>query len=202
MVLDKRNLLPRLGQDGPVRLDIGCGPSKTDPASIGVDALDFPGVDLVGDVYEVLAHFPDASVDAVRSAHFFEHVADLPRLIGELERVLKPGATLTVVVPHFSNPYFYSDPTHRSFFGLYTFCYYAECRLFAREVPTYGRTPALRLERVRLRFKSPRPFYLRYGIKRLVEALVNLCAYTQELYEDLFTGIVGCYEVEFQLQKK
>ena len=43
-----------------------------------------------------------------------------------------------VVVPHFSNPYGYSDPTHVRFFGLYTFYYFAdEADQPRRKVPAF-----------------------------------------------------------------
>ena len=45
--------------------------------------------------------FADASFDALYSSHFFEHVdrADLPALLAECRRAMKPGALLRVVVP-------------------------------------------------------------------------------------------------------
>ena len=39
------------------------------------------------------------------------------RVIAESVRVLKRGGTFVAVVPHHSNPLYYSDPTHRAFFG-------------------------------------------------------------------------------------
>ena len=201
MVVDQKGLLSSLGNSGPVLLDLGCGPSKRLPDHIGVDTISYACVDLVGDVFDVLFLLPDESVDGIYTSHFLEHIADLPKLLGEIERVLKPGALIKVVVPHFSNAYFYSDPTHKITFGLYTFCYFAESNLFSRKVPHYGRSPKLTLSKVKLNFKSDRPFYFRYAFKRAVGLLVNISTYTQEFYEDLFTGIVSCYEIEFTLRK-
>src|SRR5438132_5168251 len=76
-VIDKTGLLSQLSTLPRVALELGCGANKRDAASIGVDALELPGVDLVGDVFDVLAAFPTASVDAVGSYHFFEHVDDI-----------------------------------------------------------------------------------------------------------------------------
>ena len=87
---------------------MGCGPAKRDPASIGIDALDFPCVDIVGDLFEVLAAIPDGSVSRCYSSHLLEHVPDLNRLVDEIERILQPGGTMIGTVPHFSNPYFFS----------------------------------------------------------------------------------------------
>ena len=137
-LIDKAKILSSVDSISHIELELGCGNRKRNRQAIGVDMLDYPDVDIVGDVYEALASFPSRSVDAVYSYHFIEHVPDVPRLLSELARIVKPNGYLEFVAPHFSNPYFYSDPTHRSFFGLYTFCYFASNSPFARHVPTYG----------------------------------------------------------------
>jgi len=163
--------------------------------------LDYPDVDIVGDVYDVLSSFPSKSVDAVYSYHFIEHVPDVPKLISELARILKPNGLVEFVAPHFSNPYFYSDPTHRSFFGLYTLCYFADESPFARQVPTYGYKLDFQIKSVDLIFKSSHHFFMRYGIKRLVGGIFNSCNYMKELFEENFCYLFPCYEIRYILQK-
>ena len=97
--------------------------------AIAVDRLDFPCVDVVGDVFEVLVDLPDRCVNGIY-AHHTEHIDDVNALLVELVRVLETGAIIEISVPHFSNPYFYSDPTHKATFGLYTFAYFFETKLF------------------------------------------------------------------------
>jgi SAM-dependent methyltransferase len=140
-------------------------------------------------------------VDAISSSHFFEHVPDVGTLVEACARVLKPGGLLEVVVPHFSNPYYYSDPTHRTPFGLYSFSYFAVDDVLRRKVPRYGRQPLLRLLDVRLGFKSARPFALRHAAKRAIGLLVNRSTFTKELYEENFSHVVPCYEVTFRLER-
>jgi hypothetical protein len=178
-VVDKNNLLARLPELPRVELELGCGATKRDGTAIGVDARDLPGVDLVGDVFE-----------------------DLPRLVCELARVIKAGGMLTIVVPHFSNPYFYSDYTHRRFFGLYTFCYFARSSLFRREVPTYGLATSLVVVDVKLGFRSARPFYFRYAFKRGLGAVFNASRWLQECYEENFCWLFPCYEIRYTLQQE
>src|SRR5215207_6318767 len=150
-IVDKTGVLPDV--EGRL-LDLGCGASKRHSSYIGVDALDYPGVDIVGDVFDVLGAIPDAALAGVYSSHFFEHVAEVDSLLIELARVVRPGGHLEVIVPHFSNPYFYSDLTHRSSYGLYTFSYWAVDSIYRRRVPTYQRELAFGLESVKFRFKS------------------------------------------------
>jgi hypothetical protein len=164
-IVDKRGLLE---QGGGLRLDLGCGNPKAGPEYIGIDVLDCPEVDVVGDVAAVLDRLRPGSVLRVYSSHFFEHVADVELLLTRLARVMAPGGELEVVVPHFSNPYYYSDLTHRSTFGLYTFSYFLSNSPFKRQVPTYGRDLPFRLVDVSLGFKSSPPFYGRHAFKQEV----------------------------------
>lgn len=201
-LIDRTGVLQRLDQLARVEIELGCGNAKKNPNAIGIDMLDFDCVDIQGDVFAALRRFPDASVDVIESFHFFEHVSDLTVLIDEITRVLKPGGKLHVVVPHFSNPYFYSDPTHKNFFGLYTFCYYATNSIFSRNVPLYGRIPQLDLNDVQLTFKSTRPFYIRHALKKIIERMVNLNTYTKEFYEENLCNIMPCYELDYRIRKK
>jgi SAM-dependent methyltransferase len=181
------------------KLDIGCGPRKIDSDHVGVDVVAYPGVDVVGDIAEVLAQIPDGSLGGAYSSHFFEHVDDVPALVAELARTLQPGAVLEVVVPHFSNPYYFSDPTHKTAFGLYSFSYLAADGIYRRQVPSYVRDERFALQSARLGFKSPPPFYGRYAFKRAIGALVNLTRWSQEFYEENLCYLVPCYEVRFRL---
>lgn len=159
-------------------------------------------MDLVGDACTILRKFPDESVDYIYTKHFLEHINDLDSLVAEFQRVLKEDSRIRIIVPHFSNPYFYSDPTHKRHFGLYTFCYYSTCeRLFNRKVPTYMRDLSFCLINVDLRFQTPKGRFVRSGFKKLVQLLVNRCNFNKELYEELFSWIFPCYEIVYDLVK-
>ena len=108
----------------PVKLDIGCGPNKIGGDWIGLDRIAYDGVDMVGDVFDVLGDIESESVDKIYTSHFLEHIDNTEQFLSECERVLKQGGDLEIVVPHFTNPYYYSDPTHRVFFGLYSMSYF------------------------------------------------------------------------------
>jgi len=190
-----------LGGREPLKLDLGCGQTKRGPDYVGVDLLDGDAVDVVGDVLDVLRRIEDERVTEIYSSHLFEHVADLAALVDEVERVLAVGGRLHVVVPHFSNPYYYSDPTHERPFGLYTFSYFAEDPVLRRRVPTYGRPLRLRLESARLGFRSEAQFPGRRKLKAGLSRLVNASAWAKEFYEENLPGVLPCYELEFELVK-
>ena len=187
-------------QRDQIILDLGCGASKT-PGAIGVDRLPSPGVDLLGDIYDVLSEFPDRSVDLIYAHHFCEHLEELETFLKEVSRVLKAGGSVSIVVPHFSNPFFYSDPTHKTFFGLYTFSYFCRSSLFRRSVPSYCRIDSLELTDVKLGFKSFPPRYLTHAARLLLRAVFNSSNYMKEVYEDSFSNIFSCYELRFMLTR-
>ncbi|MFZ4059144.1 MAG: class I SAM-dependent methyltransferase [Ferruginibacter sp.] len=197
---DKKDILKNIQQLPSVILDLGCGPLKKSPHWIGIDMLDYDGVDIVGDVYEILDAFPAASVDEVHASHFFEHVPDVPALLTIINRILKPTGYIEVVVPHFSNAYFYSDYTHKSFFGLYSFSYMVKDNLLRRKVPNYNLNTGLALKNVQLRFKSPiiinRPF------RFLWQLIFNANTFMKEWYEDSWSATFPCYELQFILKKQ
>ncbi len=201
-VTDKHNIISRLNTIDNVVIELGCGERKRDDTWIGVDSRDFECVDIIGDVYEVLEQLPANSVDKICSFHFFEHVEDLDKLLKYVSRVMKSGGDLEVTVPHFSNPFYYSDHTHKSFFGLYTFSYFSDDRVFKRTVPNYSGETNFTLIKVELVFKSFRPYYLRHSIKKIIGYIFNLNTYMKELYEENFTYFFPCYELKYSLKIK
>jgi len=112
--MKKTKLAPVKVTKEEVRLcvDIGCG--KNPKAGFtGLDALDF-GQKYVHDVRKGLP-FKANSVDEVHSSHFVEHLTWAERVpfFNELYRVMKPGATATIITPMWSHECFYGDPTHK-----------------------------------------------------------------------------------------
>ncbi len=198
-VLDKRNLLHSLIG---AKLELGCGSCKRLGDAIGIDAINYDCVDIVGDVYEVLNQIPSNSILSVHSYHFFEHVRDVSLLMDEIARILLPNGFLEIVVPHFSNPYYYSDYTHKNSFGLYSFSYFSDDSILRRKVPHYKPWVSFELREVDLVFKSTRPFYGRHGLKRLIQKVFNLARYTKEFYEENCCYFFPCYEIRFALRKK
>ena len=99
---------------GPARvLDVGCGSGvalarmrelgwqvqgvEVDPG--GVEAARARGVPVCSGRLED-QQFPEASFDAVHSAHVLEHVHDPSGLVRECSRVLKPGGLLVLLTPN------------------------------------------------------------------------------------------------------
>lgn len=85
-------------------LDIGCGPWKVFPCSIGLDGAAYPSTDnkgpnLVMDCRS-LALFADGLFDYIFSSHFLEHVQDPQAVLAEWWKKIKVGGVLILYLPH------------------------------------------------------------------------------------------------------
>ncbi len=111
-------------------LDVGCGWNKT-PGAIGLDSNPKAHADIVHDLGAIPYPFPDNEFDEIVCTHVVEHVPDVMALITDLYRIAKPGAHIRIVTPHYTNPDWATDPTHRNHFNSYSFnCFVEDRQLF------------------------------------------------------------------------
>lgn len=101
-------------------LDVGCGTNKYEGA-IGLDYNPNTAADVIHDLGEVPYPFADNEFDLVVSNHVVEHVPDVMAFVTELHRITKPGGKIRFVTPHYTNPDWNADPTHRNHINSYTF---------------------------------------------------------------------------------
>jgi predicted SAM-dependent methyltransferase len=90
--------LIRSGTREPLQVSLGCG-SVVEPGWIGIDLRRIDGA-FRSDLRAPLP-FPDGSVSALLAEHIVEHLAwdDIPPLLAECHRVLRPGGVLRIVSP-------------------------------------------------------------------------------------------------------
>src|SRR3972149_2272613 len=177
-----------------VVLELGCGPHRKE-GRIGIDRLDLPSVDIVSDLEDGLFFLPDKSVDEVHCRSVLEHIENFENLMQEIVRVLKSDGTAHIFVPHFSNPYFYSDYTHKRFFGLYTFYYFVDTRRqLKRKVPDFYTDFRINVISHQLVFKSP--FFFRGKNKKIIGFIFNCHRSLQEFYEENLCYIFPCYGIK------
>lgn len=101
-------------------LDVGCGANKHSGA-IGLDHNPRTAADVIHDLGKFPYPFPDDEFDEIVSNHVAEHVPDVMSFVAELYRITKPGGRIRILTPHYTNPDWASDPTHRNHFNSYTF---------------------------------------------------------------------------------
>jgi len=111
-------------------LDVGCGQHKY-PGAIGLDSNPKTAADVIHDLGVVPYPFPDNEFDEVIGTHVVEHVPDVMAFISELHRITKPGGRLKLLTPHYTNPDWPADLTHRNHLNSYSFQYFIpERKLF------------------------------------------------------------------------
>lgn len=100
---------------GGAILDVGCGSGNflaelkglgwqaygIDPSPIAVRVASGRGFTEVRQGHVESADYPDAFFDAVTMFHVFEHVPNPRPVLEGMRRILKPGGTLIIGVPHF-----------------------------------------------------------------------------------------------------
>lgn len=181
-----------------LRLDLGCGRRKR-PGFIGVDRVPAPEVDVVADL-EASLPFQNNSAIEVHCHSVVEHLRDPIAFFNELHRILRPEGILRVYVPHFSNPYGHSDPTHQHLYGLYSFQYLTpdERQAFRRKVPDHYTRAHWEVVSQRLIFVGD----TRVGslLGRGFGKLINSHPRLQTLYERLFCWLVPCYAISADLR--
>lgn len=190
----KINLEKTLNTSDKVIVDIGCGMRKK-PGRIGIDRVDLPEIDIVADVEEGLTFFPNGSVDEIHCRSVLEHIENFEVLMAEIVRVMKKNSTAHISVPHFSNPYYYSDYTHKRFFGLYTFYYFVSPKYqLRRKVPDFYTKTRIRILSQRLIFRSV--FKIINPFKKLFGWFINLHPFLQQYYEENLCYLLPCHGIE------
>jgi SAM-dependent methyltransferase len=111
-------------------LDVGCGWNKT-PGAIGMDSNPKTHADVIHDLGHIPYPFPDDEFDEIVCRHVAEHVPDVMSFVTEVYRITKPGGRIKIVTPHYSNPDWATDPTHRNHLNSYSFnCFISDRQLF------------------------------------------------------------------------
>jgi SAM-dependent methyltransferase len=183
-----------------LRLNLGSG-MRPRPGFFGIDHLALPGADIVGDLNEPLSLLPDGCVDEVFSRHALEHVRELLPLMAELHRVCRPNARLEIIVPHFSNPYFYSDPTHVRCFGLYTFFYFSdEDDQPKRKVPAFYAKQRFRVDSVAIELM--RRGRIRHPVSVALQWWINRGVPNIDWYERRICRLFPAESIRYVLQAK
>lgn len=180
-----------------VQINLGCGDQQIS-GYFGLDRLQRAGVDLICDLNQPIP-IASKSVDYVYAKSLLEHIDELEQLLGEVSRILKPGGTFYVYVPHWSNPFYYSDYTHRRFFGLASFDYFSEPgQQRYRHVPVYS---DIRFETVSVRLLFQSPFKVLHWLMKAGQWLINKTTTAQLFFEYHLSVFLPCYALEYVLRK-
>ena len=93
-------------------VQLGSGIGTKIPGCINIDINLETNPDVVHDLNEYPYPYADNSFDMVVAISILEHLDDFFAVLGQIHRVSKHGATVHILVPHFSSSAAFIDPTH------------------------------------------------------------------------------------------
>lgn len=159
------------------RLNLGCG-SDIRQGYVNLDRVSLPGVDVAHDLEKLPLPFEDGSFDEILCQDVLEHLDYVP-LMRELHRILVPGGTLVIRVPHFTAVNNFIDPSHKKMFSFRTFEYFVPNCPYSREYYYDFQFTCIKNIRITLPTKT-------YVYNYLVEPFININNATRRLYEGTF----------------
>lgn len=184
-----------------LKINLGAGPVAR-PGFFSLDHLPLKGVDIVADLNRPFELLPNNSCAHLTAYHVLEHVANFLPMMAEVHRVLAPGGIFDVVVPHFANPFAYSDPTHVRFFGIYTMHYFVDedDQPGRRKIPNFYASTRFRIEDIRVRFEVGG---LIDGVMgRVMNKLVNRNFESMAQWERRAAWLIKPAEIHYRLLSK
>lgn len=105
-------------------LEIGVGQQPVWPFSQTLDVNPRSRANHIHDLTTFPYPFEDDAFDVVVAEHVLEHLPELVPVLDELHRIIRPTGELRIEVPHYTSHHYWTDPTHRTPFGVRTLDYF------------------------------------------------------------------------------
>ncbi|WP_448562176.1 class I SAM-dependent methyltransferase [Trichothermofontia sp.] len=168
-----------------IKLNIGGSVIKRGVIRLDISAEVHP--DILWDLGKFPYPFDNSSFDEIECFDVIEHLDNIPPVMEEFHRILKPGGILKITTPHYScaNSYIYIDPTHRWHLSYFSFDYFCDNHKLA-----YYSTARFQIKYRLLVFQSGR---LRSIISRLANRF-------PKCYEERWAWIFPAWYLYFELK--
>lgn len=186
MVIKKRRetkIYKCLEKINSVKLNLGCG-NKIKKGYLNIDIKKTEKNVFVYDLRKYPWPWKNYSVDEIFMQHFFEHIDNLNIFFEELRRIGKKNCAVKIIVPYFSNPGSFSDPTHKRFITYTTFEYYEKIH-------------NIKIKKIKLFFLTSKDFMKSKIISLPFDFLINLFP---KVYQRFFPYIVPCSELHVEIK--
>lgn len=118
----------------PSKLNLGSG-FKRIQGAVNLDITEDTGPDVVHNLNVAPWPLPNEHFSEVLAYDVIEHLDDITQVMQEIHRVSQKGAVIKITVPHYSCANAFTDPTHRHYFGYFSFHYFTG----ENEFPFYTR---------------------------------------------------------------
>jgi SAM-dependent methyltransferase len=175
-------------------LDVGCGRNKY-PGAIGMDHNPGTHADVIHDLGVFPYPFANDEFDEVIGRHVVEHLPDVMAFMSELHRITRPGGRIRLVTPHYTNPDWPNDLTHRNHLNSYSFQnFIPDRKLF----PFYT---ALELQPVRV-YVTLLNLWRALGLEWMVNLDQRWPAFrfTRKFWEHYLNSVVRGKELHFEFE--
>jgi SAM-dependent methyltransferase len=165
-------------------LNLGCGHKRCAEA-VNLDVTPATGPDVVHDLNRLPWPFPDDQFREVMAYDVLEHLDDLLAVMGEIHRICRDGAVIRITLPHYSCANAFTDPTHRHYFGCFSF----DCFTDASPIAFYSRA--------RFRLRDRKLWFYPSLVNKLVRRLANRYP---AAYERRWAWIFPAWFLYFELE--
>ena len=102
-------------------LAIGSGKIEKRENVVRLDISSETGADVIWDLNVIPYPFNNDVFDTIECFDVIEHVDNIPRVMQECSRILKPNGVLQITTPHYSSANSYIDPTHKFHLSFFSF---------------------------------------------------------------------------------
>ncbi len=159
-----------------VKFNLGCGQKHLE-GYVNCDFNQETKADQFFDLNIVPYPLESGIADEILMDNVLEHLDDVPKVMCELHRILKPGGLARILVPYAKSDWAYQDPTHRAFFTEksmdyfaegFAYNYYTRCRFKIRRAELVSDSTTLRHK---LRNCIPFRSVLRYFLFNLYDSI-------------------------------
>ncbi len=159
-----------------MKLNLGCG-RKYLEGYVNCDVATSVKADKYFDLNVLPYPLPAECAEEIWMDNVLEHLDDIPKVMAELHRLLKPGGRLRILVPYGKTDWAMQDPTHKHFFTEaslnyfiegHPYNFYSDIRFKLHEARLYGdNTNIMHKLRNLLPFKK----YLRYFLFNIYDGI-------------------------------
>ena len=172
-------------------LNLGCGQTQISGA-VNLDVNPRSRAEVIHDLNAFPYPFADNAFDVIVSRSILEHLSDIPAVMDELYRILKPGGRVIIQVPYFRSQDAFNDPTHKAFFAAHSLDYF----VYDKKLFEYKYAKHAKFKLIGLWFGWPSAS--KNPARRLLKAFINA---RPDFYEKYLSLIFPVKIINYELEK-
>lgn len=162
-------------QSNTKKLHLGSG-LKVLKGYVNVDLTKKYGAEVVHNLEKFPYPFKNNEFDEILMDNVLEHLENTMKVMEELHRISKPGATIKIIVPHYSGAMAFGHITHKRYFGSGSFDNFQPGNW-----EKYNNVEFQILEK-RLIWLDSRDWFWIRPLKSIIDQLINLKPYLSERF--------------------